>query len=202
MSAQYDLVKTPTSPIQKETSILHPRLVSGGTIDTRSLIKEISTACTLTESDLAGALIALSDRISHHLSNGYHVELGDIGYLSAKLKAKKAIHENANIRSPSIVFDNVNFRASAAFRKKLQGDLVRAPYGFKHSGTNSEEERKALLIDYLNKNLIISRSDYTTLTGLLKKRALSELKQWANDGFLTIHGQRNQLAFSLANKDI
>lgn len=202
MSAQYDLVKTPTSPIQKESSNVHPRIVSNGTISTATLISEISRACTLTESDLIGALSALSDQISHHVRNGYHVELGDIGYFSAKIKAKKTLHENENVRSNSIIFDNVNFRTSATFRKKLQGDLIRAPYGLKHSTESSKEERKELLISYLNKKPVISRSEYTTLTGLLKKRALCELKQWVSEGFLSTHGCRNQLVFLLAHEHI
>lgn len=198
MAATYDFKKIPSLNKGQKESLYHPHIVSSGTIDANTLIEEISKGCTFTAGDLKGALASLSERISRYVSAGYHVELGDIGYFSAKLKALKPITDKDKVRSASVAFDNINFRASAKFKKQLHGDLTRSHIGF-HSSKDSElSERKAALLAYLSSHPFITRSDYTKLTGLLKTKAINELKTFTKEGVLVMHGGSNQLIFSLA----
>jgi hypothetical protein len=129
-----------------------------------------------------------------HLKNGYNVEFGNIGYFSAKLKARPVI-EKDEIRSASVEFDNVNFRASAWLKKNTRGDLERSSRGFQTSAKLSEEERRSLLEKYLDENSYIIRTEYTRLTGLLKNNAMKDLKGFVNQGILVSSGHRNQMIF-------
>ena len=197
MSAIYDFRENPQAPHQKGERALHPRIVSQGTITTNTIIEEISHATTFSAADLKGVLAALEGVLTHHLSNGYHVELGNIGYFSAKLKSRPITDKNG-IRSSSIHFDNVNFRASAWLRKHLKGQLVRAPYGISSSKVSDKDTRIKQLNAYLNEHNFITRSEYSQLTGLLRNKALDELKELVSGGILIKQGKLSQMFFTRA----
>lgn len=174
MAADYDFRRKPNEKGDGEVQPLYPRIVSKGTIDTAQLVRDIVRASSFTEGDLEGVIVSLEERISYYLSEGYHVQLGKMGYFSSTLKARPVM-DKKEIRSVSISFDNINFRASMWFRRHSAGRLTRAKYGFAHSGDMPEEERRKRLEKYLEKNAFITRHDYTRLSGLLKGKALREL---------------------------
>lgn len=199
MAATYDLRENPNPKKDGNKQSLHPRIVSKGTIPSRELLEEISSGTTFNVGELEGALSALAERISLHLKNGYNVELGNLGYFSAKLKARPVM-EKDEIRSASVEFDNVNFRASAWFKKHTRGTVERSNRGFQTSAKLSEEERKDLLEKYLNENTYITRTDYTRLTGLLKNNAMKDLKEFVSQGILVTSGYRSQMIFLRARE--
>ncbi|WP_321331760.1 HU family DNA-binding protein [uncultured Bacteroides sp.] len=195
MAAMYDFRENPNPSGDGKKQPLHPRIVSSGTIRTRRLLEEISEASTFTVGDLEGVLSALTEKISNYLVDGYHVELGNIGYFSAKLKARPVM-DKKEIRSNSIYFDNVNFRASAWFKKHTRGFVERvSKYGFRSSSALSEAERKKRLEQYLDKNAFITRTAYTNITGRLKNKALNDLNLFVNQGVIERIGRGNQLLF-------
>ena len=108
--------------------------------------------------------------------------------------------EKDEIRAVSVEFENVNFRASAWFKKKNRDTLEQANRGFNTSAQLSEAERRSLLEKYLDENTFITRTDYTNLTGLLKKKAMSDLKELINQGVLISSGRGNQTIFLRAPK--
>lgn len=200
MAALYDLRENP-NPLKKDKPQgLHARIVSQGTVDTQTIIDEIAHATSFSTADLKGVLAALEDSVASHLSRGYRVELGNLGYFSAKLKVKPTT-EKSQTHAQSVHFDNVNFRAASWLRKHLDGELVRAPHGIRYSKLTSQEEHKKLLDDYLDKHAFITRSDYSNLTGLLKNKALNELKSWAEQGILIKQGKLNQMFFTRPKLD-
>ena len=95
MAARYDFREVPSKKENGEEPKLYPHIISSGTIRTRTILEEISEASTFTVGDLEGVLCALTEKISKYLVDGYHVELGKIGYFSASLKAtikKRSAH--------------------------------------------------------------------------------------------------------------
>lgn len=194
MAALYDLRENPSPQKEKQTQGMHARLVSQGTVDTQTIINEIAHATSFSTADLKGVLTAIEERVAVHLSRGYHVELGNLGYFSAKLKVKPTT-DKSQTHSQSVHFDNVNFRAASWLRKHLDGDLERARHGIKYSKQTTIEEHKKLLDNYLNTHICITRSDYSNLTGLLKNKALNELNKWVEQGILIKHGKLNQTIF-------
>ena len=199
MAANYDLRENPNPKKDGKKQPLYARIVSKGTITSRELLEDISSGTTFTVADLEGAISALAEKMATHLKNGYNVELGNIGYFSAKLKARPVM-EKDEIRAASVEFDNVNFRASAWLKKNTRGDLERSSRGFQTSAKLSEEERRSLLDKYLDENTYITRTDYTKLTGLLKNNAMKDLKEFVNQGILISSGHRNQMIFLRAPK--
>lgn len=194
MAATYDFIANPNPKGDGEKQPLHPRIVSKGTISSRDLLEAIASGSTFTVGDIEGALTELENKISTYLKEGYHVELGKFGFFSAKLKSRPVMDKN-EIRASSIQFDNVNFRASSWFKKQIQGDLERVGDGFRSSVLSSEAQRRSLLEKYLDTNVFITRTDYSNLTGVLKKSALKDLKELVNQGVLIANGHKNFMIF-------
>ena len=122
MAADYDFRRKPNEKGDGEVQPLYPRIVSKGTIDSKRLFREIAEASSFTEGDLAGIMVAFQEKVSYYLSEGYHVKLGEIGYFSSSLRARPVM-DKKEIRSVSISFDNVNFRATPWFRRRSSGTI-------------------------------------------------------------------------------
>ena len=127
MAADYDFRRKPNEKGDGEVQPLYPRIVSKGTIDSKRLFREIAEASSFTEGDLAGIMVAFQEKVSYYLSEGYHVKLGEIGYFSSSLRARPVM-DKKEIRSVSISFDNVNFRATPWFRRRSSGTVTRAKF--------------------------------------------------------------------------
>ena len=97
MAAEYDFQRKPNPKGDGELQPMYPRIVTKGTITGKRLVSDISQATSFTPGDVEGVLAALESRISYYLSEGHHVQLGNMGYFSAGLTArpvmdKKEIH--------------------------------------------------------------------------------------------------------------
>ena len=196
MAARYDFREVPSKKENGEEPKLYPHIISSGTIRTRTILEEISEASTFTVGDLEGVLCALTEKISKYLVDGYHVELGKIGYFSASLKATHPVKDKKEIRAQSIYFDNINFRASMWFRRHTKGYVERAgKYGSRSSSQLSEEEKLFRLERYLNENAFITRSDYTRLTVFQRNRAHQDLHRFVYQGIIEPKGRGSLLVF-------
>ena len=197
MYAKYDFRKKPSSKEDEDKQPLYPRIVSNGTIDFQRIVKEIAQASSFTPADIEGVQLAIENKISEYLISGYHVQLGDLGYFSAKLKARPVM-DKKEIRSVSISFDNVNFRATKWFRRRSSGTVSRSKSGFQQSSNIPEETRHSRLQAFLTKNHFITRREYTQITGLLKGKALRELNNLVDKGILTTRGTGNRIVYQIA----
>lgn len=196
MCAFYDYREKPNPKGDGEKQPIYPRIVSSGTITTKKLIQSITTKTTFTVSDLYGAITAITEEMAYYLSEGYHVQLGDIGYFSAKLKARPVMNRKET-HAGAIRFDNVNFRASARFRKRIGGRLTRAPemFTFRISNKLSREECLKRLTAHLDENGYITRKEYSEITGRLKNKALEDLRSFVEEGLIQRKGRGNSLFF-------
>ena len=198
MAADYDFRRKPNEKGDGEVQPLYPRIVSKGTIDSKRLFREIAEASSFTEGDLAGIMVAFQEKVSYYLSEGYHVKLGEIGYFSSSLKARPVM-DAKEIHAQSIYFDNVNFRPSSSFRKKVRGFVEKAKSGFAHSAEVPVEERRRRLERFLDERPMIRRKEYTQLTGLLKNKALNELNGWVKEGVLDTIGSGSHKIYVRVN---
>ena len=117
MAAAYDFQRKPNPKGDGELQPLYPRIVNRGTITTKRLVSDISQASSFTPGDIEGLLAAFEDRISYYLSEGHHVQLGDMGYFSAGL-VSRPVEDKKEIHAQSIFFGKVHFRVSPGFRKQ------------------------------------------------------------------------------------
>ena len=198
MYAKYDFRKKPSSKEDEDELPLYPRIVSNGTIDFQQIVKEIAQASSFTPADIEGVQLAIENKISEYLVSGHHVQLGNLVYFSAKLKARPVM-DKKEIRSVSISFDNVNFRATPWFRRRSSGTVTRAKFGFQESSNLPEETRRSRLEAFLAKNHFITRREYSQITGLLKGKALRELNLLVENGVLNTRGYGNRVVYLKPN---
>lgn len=101
-----------------------------------------------------------------------------------------------DLRSESVAFDGVNFRASKSFRQGIRGDLERKKcVDFNTSRKWDREALKRLVLQYIRQHGFITRTTYTELTGRLKNTALTDLKSFASEGIIKRIGHGNQMHF-------
>lgn len=194
--AYYNLKKKPsltTKEGEKET--MYADIVYSGTITAERLIRTVAQRTGFKEGMIEGILSELQNETLEYLSEGYRVELGEFGFFSAKVKSRLVENKN-DLRSNSVSFDGVNFRASKSFRTGIRGDLERRRcIGFRTSKEWDREQLEQIVLQHIRKHGFITRTTYTELTGRLKNSALADLKSFAAEGIIKRVGRGNQMHF-------
>lgn len=93
------------------------------------------------------------------------------------------------IHAQTIFFGKVHFRVSPDFRKRCAGSVERAKYGFRKSAELGGAERYRRLLVFLETHPFITRKDYSSITGLLKNKALDDLNLLVEKGYLSTIGR-------------
>ena len=194
--AYYNLKKKPsltTKEGEKET--MYADIVYSGTITAERLIRTVAQRTGFKEGMIEGILSELQNETLEYLGEGYRVELGEFGFFSAKVKSRLVENKN-DLRSNSVSFDGVNFRASKSFRTGIRGDLERRRcIGFRTSKEWNREQLEQIVLQHIRKHVFITRATYTELTGRLKNSALADLKSFAAEGIIKRVGRGNQMHF-------
>ena len=194
--AYYNLKKKPsltTKEGEKET--MYADIVYSGTITAERLIRTVAQRTGFKEGMIEGILSELQNETLEYLGEGYRVEWGEFGFFSAKVKSRLVENKN-DLRSNSVSFDGVNFRASKSFRTGIRGDLERRRcIGFRTSKEWNREQLEQIVLQHIRKHGFITRATYTELTGRLKNSALADLKSFAAEGIIKRVGRGNQMHF-------
>ena len=195
--AYYNLKKKPsltTKEGDKET--MYADIVYSGTIPAERLIRGVAKRTGFKEGVIEGILMELKDDVLQYLGEGYRVELGEFGFFSAKVKASRLVANKNDIRSESVAFNGVNFRASKSMRVGIRGDLERRKcVDFNTSRKWNRDNLEKLVLQYIGEHGFITRATYTQLTGRLKNTALDDLKSFAAEGIIKREGRGNQMHF-------
>lgn len=201
--AYYNLKKKPSLTTKEgETETMYADIVYSGTIPAERLIRTVAKKTGFKEGVIDGILTELKDDVLEYLGEGYHVELGEFGFFSAKVKASRLVANKNDLRSESVAFDGVNFRASKSFRQGIRGDLERKKcVDFNTSRKWDREALKRLVLQYIRQHGFITRTTYTELTGRLKNTALTDLKSFASEGIIKRIGHGNQMHFVALPKE-
>lgn len=194
--AFYNLKKKPALTTKEgETETMYADIVYSGTIPAERLIRGVAKRTGFKEGVIEGILMELKDDVLQYLGEGYRVELGEFGFFSAKVKSRLVENKN-DLRSNSVSFDGVNFRASKSFRTGIRGDLERRRcIGFRTSKEWNREQLEQIVLQHIRKHGFITRATYTELTGRLKNSALADLKSFAAEGIIKRVGRGNQMHF-------
>lgn len=195
--AFYNLKKKPALTTKEgETETMYADIVYSGTIPAERLIRGVAKRTGFKEGVIEGILMELKEDVLQYLGEGYRVELGEFGFFSAKVKASRLVANKNDIRSESVAFNGVNFRASKSMRVGIRGDLERRKcVDFNTSRKWGRENLKKLVLQYIGEHGFITRTTYTELTGRLKNTALDELKSFAAEGIIKREGRGNQMHF-------
>lgn len=200
--AYYNLKKKPALTTKEgETETMYADIVYSGTITAERLAHLVAQRTGFKEGVINGILDELQDEMLDYLSEGYRVELGGFGYFSAKVKSR-LVEQRDNLRSNSVTFDGVNFRASKKFRTGVRGDLERKrQFGFRTSSQWDTDSLKKIVLRHIRQHGFITRTTYTQLTGRLKNTALADLKSFAKEGIIRSEGRGNQMHFIASIKE-
>lgn len=195
--AFYNLKKKPALTTKEgETETMYADIVYSGTIPAERLIRGVAKRTGFKEGVIEGILMELKDDVLQYLAEGYRVELGEFGFFSAKVKASRLVANKNDIRSESVAFNGVNFRASKSMRVGIRGDLERRKcVDFNTSRKWDRDNLKKLVLQYIGEHGFITRATYTQLTGRLKNTALDDLKSFAAEGIIKREGRGNQMHF-------
>lgn len=195
--AFYNLKKKPALTTKEgETETMYADIVYSGTIPAERLIRGVAKRTGFKEGVIEGILMKLKEDVLQYLGEGYRVELGEFGFFSAKVKASRLVANKNDIRSESVAFNGVNFRASKSMRVGIRGDLERRKcVDFNTSRKWDRENLKKLVLQYIREHDFITRTTYTELTGRLKNTALGDLKSFAAEGIIKREGRGNQMHF-------
>lgn len=195
--AFYNLKKKPALTTKEgETETMYADIVYSGTIPAERLIRGVAKRTGFKEGVIEGILMELKDDVLQYLGEGYRVELGEFGFFSAKVKASRLVANKNDIRSESVAFNGVNFRASKSMRVGIRGDLERRKcVDFNTSRKWDRDNLKKLVLQYIGEHDFITRATYTQLTGRLKNTALDDLKSFAAEGIIKREGRGNQMHF-------
>ena len=195
--AFYNLKKKPALTTKEgETETMYADIVYSGTIPAERLIRGVAKRTGFKEGVIEGILMELKDDVLQYLGEGYRVELGELGFFSAKVKASGLVANKNDIRSESVAFNGVNFRASKSMRLVIRGDWERRKcVDFNTSRKWGRDNLKKLVLQYIGEHGFITRATYTQLTGRLKNTALDDLKSFAAEGIIKREGRGNQMHF-------
>ena len=195
--AFYNLKKKPALTTKEgETETMYADIVYSGTIPAERLIRGVAKRTGFKEGVIEGILMELKEDVLQYLGEGYRVELGEFGFFSAKVKASRLVANKNDIRSESVAFNGVNFRASKSMRVGIRGDLERRKcVDFNTSRKWDRENLKKLVLQYIGEHGFITRTTYTELTGRLKNTALDDLKSFAAEGIIMREGRGIQMHF-------
>lgn len=195
--AFYNLKKRPALTTKEgETETMYADIVYSGTIPAERLIRGVAKRTGFKEGVIEGILMELKDDVLQYLGEGYRVELGEFGFFSAKVKASRLVANKNDIRSESVAFNGVNFRASKSMRVGIRGDLERRKcVDFNTSRKWDRNNLEKLVLQYIGEHGFITRATYTQLTGRLKNTALDDLKSFAAEGIIKREGRGNQMHF-------
>ena len=192
MSALYDFLPVPPKGNNESGSHLYPKLRPYKTVSFDELTEKIASHSGLTKGNILAVMEEIEYWTKQLLSEGYRVQIGNIGTVSASPKADAEVYDKEDIHAQSIRFDKVKVTVSKQFSKQCGGKVLRAPSGKKFrqsSCTYTEEERLALLQSYLESHDYITRAEYGALTGLLKYKAWQDLDKWVKAHLIDIKGR-------------
>lgn len=167
--------------------VLYP---SFATVHQQSIAKvaqKIHEASSFTLGDIEGVLKQAGIIIAEIMAEGNSVKIDGLGTFTPALKLmsdkdyESGESQNSKRNARSIYVSSVNFKADKSCIMNINNrlHLERAPWKcIRSSDKYSVEERKALALQYIDKEGFLTVSIYQKITGLLRSAATIELHNW------------------------
>lgn len=189
MSIYYDLYRGGNPQKQEEEQPLYARVIPSGTISSKKFIELVSKSNGFSPATIDGCLQAITDELRHWLSQGWTVEVGELGHFSLSLKCDRPVMEKKEIRSPSIHLNKVNLRVNKRFRADLEPlKLERMESPYRTKSNFNKDECRTLLIQHIEKHGGITRAEFMRLTGTDHNKAIELLNNYIEEGSIRKYG--------------
>lgn len=197
MTAQYGLFRNPPHKGEKESDILHARIIPGRTIRIDRVTREISESTSFSPGDVKGLLQAFADVLVSYLEDGDEVELEGLGHFSVSLKCPK-ITNPRQVRAEDINFKSVNFRCSKEITERLRSMKVERKPGSSKPVKYTVEVRKEKILKYLGKHETVMSSECMGINECTRYLALKDLKELIAEKKIVKEGYRKVVVYMLA----
>lgn len=191
MSVHYDIYNFSDENSDEAKGFARP--ISGGTIDTEQLLRQISVNRGMIEVNEARAvLVKVCDAIKTTIADGYDVHIDGLGYFSPKLKTTWS--DDKRRKTPDVVVSGINFTVEREVKSDLEEiETVQTFQKNRSYGKGfSDEELDAMVVRYLEENVTITRQKLQDLvTFLSKTSACAYLNRCVEKGLLKNVGSKN-----------
>lgn len=181
MSIEYDLFTNPPRDGEEKPK-LHARAINIQTVDTNELAQMIENMSTFTTADIKGAIKAISEQLYHCLCNSRSVHLEGIGTFSTTLKCKQQVDNKKEIRSASIEFKNVEFRADPQLKKRFRGVRIERREGTGEKKTYNADIRQKRILWYIKNHGTINLTVAAGMNQCTRQKTKKDLEQLLEDG--------------------
>lgn len=199
MTALYGLFRNPPHKGEKESDILHARIIPGRIIRIDRITNDISQCTSFSPGDVKGLLQAFADVLVMYLEDGDEVDLEGLGHFSVSLKCPK-ITTPRQVRAEEISFKSVNFRCSKEITDRLTVMRVERKPGSSKPVKYTAEDRKARIIQHFEKHDTIMSSDCMGINECTRYLALKDLKELMDEKKIVKEGYRKIAVYMLAKE--
>ena len=198
MALKYDFFEV--NELNKTEGKYRARAVSMGKITTAKLASWISQTSGVNAAEAKGFIEILTDTMLDFISDGYDVEVGKLGYFSASVTSRLVDSPN-DIRAESISFNRLNFRAHIQAKKTIKRagiERVKRPRSKRKLKKTTREQRAEKLKNYLAGKPVITRAEYSTISGMRQKvTAVEDLNYFIDEGWLEKYGAGRTVVYLL-----
>lgn len=184
MAISFDWYENPVSPDKPEEKRFHPRIIANGQIDTKDLRSRIQSRCTLNEVDVTAVLDALSQVMGEELCEGRQVHLDGIGYFYPTLTATEEIAADTPRRNTKVKLKGIQFRSDQKLKNSVGHIKIKQMKRIIHSPKLSETDIDSRLRKYFTDHLIMQRSDFQDITGMVRSTAMIHIRRLRTKGKL------------------
>ena len=183
MSIEYEFYRNPELPESKKKRY-HARVVPAGRVSTDQLAEEIQKECTLTVADVKSVLIALADKMAEHLGEGRKIHLKDIGYFQVNLHCKEEVRTMHAVRSETVEFKSVSFRADTNLKESLKKKKIRRSKNKPHSMPMTDKQIDEKLTEHFAQHPILTRREFQLMCTQVTSTACRLLRKLVEAGKL------------------
>ena len=177
----------------KQQKMLQARINSAGTIDTKSLCQLITERSSISSADVKATLDSLNFFFEYYLSQGYSIQLDDLGIFSLGLKSTRK-PETDKDNALTVKINGIHFRPSV----NLKNQIVKFKLKHKPKKKSSEypqDERLKRILYHVEKHHYIDLKTCAPLNKTSPHKAKDDLHLLTQNGQLEAIGRTNNRVY-------
>lgn len=191
MAVRFEFYQTPAPDDKQGEKKYHARVVSHNTVETKHIIHDIHSACTLTPGDIKACLAELSRVMAEKLRLGERVHIEGLGYFQVTLQCDST-DTTPKTRAGHVAYKTIKFRPDKEMNAEMNTLKVERSDLKNHSLCTDSETVDAKLEKYFTENDVITRRNLETLCGLTRTTAGRQINRLLEENKIKNINTRNQ----------
>lgn len=177
----------------KQQKMLQARINSAGTIDTKSLCQLITERSSISSADVKATLDSLNFFFEFYLSQGYSIQLDDLGIFSLGLKSNRN-PETEKENALSVKISGIHFRPSVNLKNQIKKFQLKYK-AKKKSPEYPQDERLKRILNHVEKNHFIDLKTCAPLNKTSEFKSKDDLLLLIEKGKLEAVGRTNNRVY-------